>query len=284
MSSPPSSSSCTPHCCPRWWSRRRGGARGASGTASPPRCSSCRILRTIILRRVHKAIGGMKYTMSSDADSCFNSTHFALQAELEYLATSRAGRRSGLEGPPARWLGSQSCCTEAAGKKAIEIDEFFVQLSPLPQWMLAGDIWEESESQPCWLWQAFEAKRVKLQQGREVSPRKQLTNTRSNEKQVEAAPAVGGGWWVGSQVVGVVRNQFSWDADYVIRRNNPFMPFDNSRKLLVATNHSIHICISYMKCCVLSMSLYLYLHLSICVVFPVVFAQKEKKRKEMLAR
>ena len=133
MSSPPSSSSCTPHCCPRWWSRRRGGARGASGTASPPRCSSCRILRTIILRRVHKAIGGMKYTISSDADLCFNSTHFALQAELEYLATSRAGRRSGLEVPPARWLGSQSCCIEAAGEKAIEIDEFFVRLSPLPQ-------------------------------------------------------------------------------------------------------------------------------------------------------
>ena len=59
------------------------------------------------------------------------------------------------------------------------------------------------------------------------------------KKQVEAATAVGGGWWVGSQVVGVVRNQFSLDADYVIRRNNPFMPFDNSRKLLGATNHSI---------------------------------------------
>ena len=67
--------------------------------------------------KTFKAIGGMKYTMSSDADLCFNSTHFALQAELEYLATSRAGRRSGLEGPPARWLGSQSCCTEAAGKR-----------------------------------------------------------------------------------------------------------------------------------------------------------------------
>ena len=118
------------------------------------------------------------------------------------------------------------------GEKAIEIDEFLVQLSPLPQWMLAGDIWEESESQPCWLWQASKSKEWSSSRKLGSWSRQQLTNTRSNEKQVEAATAVGGGWWVGSQVVGVaVRNQFSWDADYVIRRNNPFMPFGNSRKL-----------------------------------------------------
>ena len=63
-------------------------------------------------------------------------THFSLQAELEYLATSRVGRKSGMEDPPARSLGSQSCCTEAVGEEIIEICKFVKLLSPLPQRML----------------------------------------------------------------------------------------------------------------------------------------------------